>query len=70
MKIPINTADEGTAHCLKADYYKMGLTNFMRKEFGGKSDGFIATAIMEIDDDTGDDDGLCGERSPLVGEGD
>lgn len=33
--IPINTDDEGNARCIKAGYYKMGLTNFMRSIWGG-----------------------------------
>lgn len=48
--IPINTDIEGNARCIKADYYKMGLTNFMRAVWGGKNDGFIATGIVEIED--------------------
>ena len=45
--IPINTDTEGCSRCIKAGYYKMGFTNFMRN-LGGKSDGFIATGVMEI----------------------
>lgn len=49
--IPINTDIEGNARCIKADYYKMGLTNFMRAVWGGKNDGFIATGIVEVEDE-------------------
>lgn len=49
--IPINTDIEGNARCIKADYYKMGLTNFMRAIWGGHKDGFIATGIVEIEDE-------------------
>lgn len=49
--IPINTDNEGNARCIKAGYYKMGLTNFMRAIFGGHKDGFIATGIVEIEDE-------------------
>ena len=53
--IPINTDSEGNARCIKADYYKMGRTNFMRAIWGGKKDGFIATGVLEID---------CNETQP------
>jgi hypothetical protein len=53
--IPINTDDEGNARCIKADYYKMGLTNFMRQIWGGKNDGFIATGVIEIEDENFED---------------
>lgn len=46
--IPINTDKDGCASCIKANYYKMGMTNFLRKNWGGKTDGFSATAVMEI----------------------
>lgn len=47
--IPINTDTEGNSRCIKAQYYKMGFTNFMRNLGGGRcSDGFIATGVMEI----------------------
>lgn len=46
--IPINTDSEGCARCIKADYYKMGCTNFMRQIWGGKTDGFVATGVIEI----------------------
>ena len=49
--IPINTDGDGNARCIKADYYKMGLTNFMRSIWGGKNDGFIATGVIEIEDE-------------------
>ena len=48
IMIPINTDSSESARCIKADYYKMGCTNFMRSIWGGKTDGFIATGIMEI----------------------
>lgn len=54
--IPINTDDEGNARCIKAGYYKMGLTNFMRAIWGGHKDGFIATGIVEIEDEDGSSD--------------
>lgn len=46
--IPINTDTEGNSRCIKAQYYKMGFTNFMRSLEGRCSDGFIATGVMEI----------------------
>lgn len=48
--IPINTDTEGCSRCIKAQYYKMGFTNFTRSLIGGGrcSDGFIATGVMEI----------------------
>ena len=36
IKNPINTDTEGNARCIKADYYKMGVTNFMRAIWGGR----------------------------------
>ena len=48
IMIPINTDSSESARCIKAGYYKMGCTNFMRSIWGGKTDGFIATGIMEI----------------------
>ena len=36
IKNPINTDTEGNARCIKADYYKMGVTNFMRAIWGGE----------------------------------
>ena len=35
--IPINTDKDGCCRCLKADYYKMACTNFLRKIWGGGS---------------------------------
>ena len=54
-RLGLNTDEDGCCRCLKADYYKMGGTNFTR-ELLGKRDGFIATAIIEIRDeeDAGD----------------
>lgn len=46
--LPINTDSLGCCRCIKADYYKMGCTNFMRGIWGGKNDGFIATGVLEI----------------------
>jgi len=48
-RTPINTAD-GLCRCIKADYYKMGWTNFTREILGCK-DGFVATAIAEVYED-------------------
>ena len=48
--IPLNTDSDGNTHCIKANYYKMGWTNFVR-EWGGCQDGFIATGIVEIYED-------------------
>ena len=45
--IPINTDSDGNSRCIKANYYKMGCTNFIR-EWGGYKDGFVATCILEI----------------------
>lgn len=33
--IPINTDTEGCSRCIKAQYYKMGFTNFTRSLIGG-----------------------------------
>lgn len=44
----INTDREGVATCIKAGYYKMGWTNFVRGLEGKDSDGFRATAIIEV----------------------
>ena len=41
----------GAAKCIKAGYYKYGWTNFTRSLLGIK-DGFSATAIIEIHDNT------------------
>lgn len=45
--IPINTDRGGLCRCIKANYYKMGWTNFTREALGAK-DGFAATAIIEV----------------------
>ena len=44
---PINTTWGGHSHTIKADYYKMGWTNFTREILGYK-DGFAATGVIEI----------------------
>lgn len=46
--MPINTDTIDACRCIKADYYKMGCTNFLRSIWGGKKDGFVATGVMEI----------------------
>ena len=51
-RLGLNTDEDGCCRCLKAGYYKMGWTNFTRR-LEGKSDGFIATAIIEYDGDEG-----------------
>lgn len=51
--IPINTDRGGQSKTIKADYYKMGWTNFTR-ELLGYRDGFAATAIMEVYENTDD----------------
>lgn len=43
---PINTDRGGLARTIKANYYKMGSTNFTREMLGAK-DGFAATGIFE-----------------------
>ena len=48
---PINIDEGGAAKCIKAGYYKYGWTNFTRSLLGIK-DGFSATAIIEIHDNT------------------
>jgi hypothetical protein len=45
--IPINADSEGFSRCIKANYYKMGCTNFIRSS-GGAKDGFSATGVIEI----------------------
>jgi len=49
--IPLNTDNDGCAHCIKANYYKMGWTNFVREWGGEKTDGFIATGMIEFYED-------------------
>ena len=44
---PINTDRGGLARTIKANYYKMGCTNFTREMLGAR-DGFAATAIVEV----------------------
>lgn len=44
----LNCDARGLVRCLKADYYKMGWTNFMRRLEGRNKDGFAATAIIEV----------------------
>lgn len=44
---PINTDWGGLARTIRANYYKMGWTNFTREILGCK-DGFAATAIVEL----------------------
>ena len=52
---PINTDRGGQlCRCIKAGYFKMGWTNFTR-EMEGRKDGFAATAIMEVYEDSGDE---------------
>ena len=46
--VPINTDTDGCSRCIKAQYYKMGFTNFTRSLVEKVSDGFIATGVMEI----------------------
>lgn len=48
--IPLNSDAYGNACCIKANYYKMAWTNFTRM-WGGKQDGFMATAIIELYED-------------------
>lgn len=52
MRRGLNTDEDGCCRCLKANYYKMGWTNFTRSVLGAR-DGFIATAIIEYDGDEG-----------------
>lgn len=54
-RIPINTDRGGRlCRCIKAGYFKMGWTNFTRELLGAK-DGFIATAILEVYEETDSD---------------
>lgn len=48
--MPINTID-GCSHTIKAGYFKMGTTNFLRRIILGKQDGYIATGVIEIWDE-------------------
>lgn len=49
---PINTSGGGQlARCIKAGYFRMGWTNFTREILGSK-DGFAATAIVEVYEDS------------------
>lgn len=47
VKRPLNADSDGLARCIKANYYKMGWTNFTRNIGGGTRDGFAATGILE-----------------------
>ena len=50
MKItPLNTDIEGNCYCIKANYYKMGVANFI----GHTKDGFKETCIMEVNEPIG-----------------
>ena len=42
VQIPINTSGGGTARCIKANYWKMSLANFIHQ------DGLVATGVIEI----------------------
>lgn len=42
VQIPINTSRGGAARCIKANYWKMSLANFIH------DDGMIATGVIEI----------------------
>lgn len=44
---PINTDRGGVCRCIKANYFKMGWTNFTRELLGAR-DGFAATAVVEV----------------------
>jgi hypothetical protein len=44
-KIPTNVDVNGCAVCLKSNYYKMGIVNFLPQIGGGK---YAATGVMEI----------------------
>ena len=47
----------GASGCIKAGYFKMGWTNFVRT-LQGKNDGFKATGIIEVYEDMdGPDEG-------------
>ena len=49
IMIPLNADSDGNSRCIKAGYYKMGCTNFIRAYVGGQTnDGFSATGIMEM----------------------
>lgn len=52
--IAINTDAEGNCRCIKANCHKMGWANLMGGVIGGAERvyGFIATAVIEIDDDS------------------
>lgn len=45
-QIPYNTDTEGCASCIKANYYKMGVANFI----GHTNDGLKATCVIETMD--------------------
>ena len=45
IRIPTNTDADGSAVCIKSNYYKMGCVNFQPQIGGGK---YAATGVMEI----------------------
>ena len=45
--IPINLDGWGCSRTIKANYYKMGYTNFTREALGNR-DGFAATGVLEV----------------------
>jgi hypothetical protein len=40
-----NTDADGNSRCIKADYYKMGVANFLKHP----NDGFTATCVIEYE---------------------
>ena len=49
--ILINTDNEGNAICIKANYFKMGMKNFIPQVGGMK---YAATSILEVYEDIED----------------
>ena len=45
IQIPTNTDADGSAVCIKSNYYKMGCVNFQPQIGGGK---YAATGVMGI----------------------
>jgi hypothetical protein len=46
--IPLNPDKDGNARTIKADYYKMGVANFLFHP----NDGFTATCVIEYEEES------------------
>ena len=59
IRIPTNTDVDGSAVCIKSNYFKMGCINF-QPQIGGE---YAATGVMEIIYEQDSDNRLCLEES-------